>query len=284
MRAGFIGLGNLGRAMAQRLRDEGTELVVWNRTREKADAFGAEVAASPAALVGQVDVVILCLASSDAVEAVLRGQDGLLSGDCAGKVIVDTTTNHHAPVPLFHQLAQQKGARYVDAPVAGSVVPASQGKLVAMVSGRDEDVAAARPFLEKIAASIHVLPGPGQATRMKLINNLCLGTFMAVIAEALATADAAGIDREQALDVLADGGAKSGVIGAKRQKLLDRDYAPHFSCAMIHKDLHCLQDLARDLGRPEHIAGVVKEQFGRTFLKGRQDEDFAAIYGIFEEG
>lgn len=284
MRAGFIGLGNLGRAMAQRLREQGVELSIWNRTAARAEAFGAPVAASPAALIGDVPAVVLCLANSDAVEAVLRGKDGLLSGDCSGKLIIDTTTNHHAPVALFHQLAAQRGARYVEAPVAGSVVPASEGKLVAMVSGREEDVDAARPYLAKVAISVHVLPGPGQATRMKLVNNLCLGTFMAAIGEALATAEAAGIDREQALTILADGGGKSGVLAAKRQKLLDEDWSPHFSCAMIHKDLHCLQDLARDLGVPQHLAGVVKEQFGRTFRRGRQGEDFAAIYRVFKEG
>ncbi len=284
MDAGFIGLGSLGMAMTERLRAQGVALSVWNRTRARADALGVAVATSPANLVGRVPAVILCLANSDAVEAVLRGKDGVLAGDCADTLIIDTTTNHHAPVALFHQLCAQKGARYVEAPVAGSVVPAREGRLVAMVSGRPDDVAAARPYLELLASTIHVLGEPGLATRMKLINNLCLGTFMAVIAEALATAEAAGIPPAQALDVLGDGGAKSGVLGAKRQKLLDHDWSPQFSAAMIHKDLHCLQDLARDLGVPQHLAGVVKEQFGRMFRQGLADRDFAAIYEIFHRG
>ena len=284
MQAGFIGLGNLGRAMAVRLREQGTNLTVWNRTPDKATALGFPVADTPAALIADVPAVLLCLADSDAVEVVLRGKNGLLSGDCAGKLIIDTTTNHHAPVLLFHELCRQKSARYVEAPVAGSVVPASEGKLVVMASGEKRDINAARTLLDKLATSVHELGAPGLATRMKLVNNLCLGTIMAVVAEALATAEAAGIGREQALDILGEGGGKSLVLDAKRQKLLDRDWSPHFSVAMIHKDLHCLQDLARDLGRPQHLAGVVKEQYARLFLEGRQDEDLAAIYDVFGGG
>jgi len=184
-------------------------------------------------------------------------------------------------VRLFHELCRQKGARYVESPVAGSVAPARAGKLVAMVSGAPDDVAAARPYLDHLTSLVHHLGAPGQATRMKLVNNLCLGTIMAVVAEAVATAEAAGIGREQALDVLGSGGGKSLVLDAKRQKLLDQDWSPHFSVAMIAKDLHCLQDLARELERPQHLAGVVKEQYMRLVKDGRAGEDFAAIYDVF---
>ncbi|HOX24433.1 MAG TPA: NAD(P)-dependent oxidoreductase [Candidatus Krumholzibacteria bacterium] len=284
MQAGFIGLGNLGRAMAGRLRETGVDLTVWNRTAAKAAAFGGRSAAHPAELISAVPAVVMSLADSDAVELVLRGERGLLSGDCAGKLVIDTTTNHHAPVLLFHQLCRQKGARYVEAPVAGSVVPASRGELVVMASGEPADVEAARPLLDRLAATIHVLGAPGLATRMKLVNNLCLATFMAVLGEALATAEAAGIDRTRAVAILGDGAGKSLVLDAKRQKLLDRDWSPQFAVGTIHKDLHCLQDLAREIGRPQHLAGVVKEQYARLILKGRAREDFSAVYDVFREG
>lgn len=281
MRAGFVGLGNLGRAMVARLQEQGVELTVWNRTAARAIESGLPVADDAAALISGVPAVLLCLADSEAVEVVLRGDRGLLAGDCAGKLIIDTTTNHPAPVHLFHELCRQKGARYVEAPVAGSVVPARTGKLVAMVSGQPDDLTAAREYLVPLTAAIHELGAPGQATRMKLINNLCLGTFMATIGEALATAEAAGIPAGQALDVLGDGGGRSLVLEAKREKLLARDWSPHFAVGMIYKDLHCLQDLARDLGLPQHLAGVVKEQYARLIQQGRRDEDFAAIYDAF---
>ena len=125
--AGFIGLGTLGEAIAGRLRATGVELSVWNRTREKAEEFcatagatagttageiGPVIADTPAALISQVPVVLICLSDSDEVEVVLRGKDGLLSGDCAGKLIIDCTTNHHLPVVLFHELARNRDAAY----------------------------------------------------------------------------------------------------------------------------------------------------------------------------
>ena len=127
MQLGFVGLGNLGQAMARRYLDQGVRLTAWNRTPERARALDLPLAASPAALLDDVPAVVLCLASSAAVEVVLRGQDGLLAGDCADKLIIDTTTNHPAPVHLFHELCRQKGAQYVEAPVAGSVAPALAG-------------------------------------------------------------------------------------------------------------------------------------------------------------
>lgn len=281
MQAGFIGLGNLGRAMVARLVEQGVELTVWNRTEARVAEVGLPGAESPAALISAVPAVLLCLADSDAVEVVLRGQQGLLAGDCAGKLIIDTTTNHPAPVRLFHELCRQKGARYVESPVAGSVVPARAGKLVAMVSGAPDDLDAARPYLDHLTSLVHQLGAPGQATRMKLVNNLCLGTIMAVVAEAVATAEAAGIEREQALDVLGSGGGKSLVLDAKRQKLLDQDWSPHFSVGMIAKDLHCLQDLARELERPQYLAAVVKEQYMRLVKDGRAGDDFAAVFDAF---
>jgi len=278
VQAGYIGLGALGSAMAGRLREQEVDLTVWNRSPEKSASFGGPVAATPAELISQVPVVFVCLADSNAVEVVLRGKDGLLAGDCGGKLIIDTTTNHHVPVTLFHTLARQKGAAYLEAPVAGSVVPAAGGALTVLVSGEATDHERALPYLEKIAARIFFLGGPGRATRMKLVNNLCLGTFMAGLAEALAVAEAAGLERETVLDVLAAGAGKSLVLDAKRQKLLDEDYAPHFSVGMIHKDLHCLQDLAREVDQPVVTGAVVKELFGRAIQLGLKESDFAAIF------
>ena len=97
-RVGFIGLGNLGRAIAQRLISQGRELVVWNRTAAKADGLGAITAKSPAEVINQSAVTFLCLFNSDSVESVLSGPNGLLSGDCRGKIVCDITTNHFETV------------------------------------------------------------------------------------------------------------------------------------------------------------------------------------------
>jgi 3-hydroxyisobutyrate dehydrogenase len=282
MHAGFIGLGHLGRAMAQRLLDQRHTLTVWNRTPDKARGLKAETADSPRDTARTADIVCLCLFDSDAVHSVLAGKHGLLSGDASGRVIVDFSTNHFKRVTAFHELCRQAGARYLECPVLGSVVPASQGTLTVLVGGDTQAFAGAEPLLQDLGQNIFYLKEPGLPTKMKLINNLTLGSFMAAIAEALALAEAAGIKRKDVLDILAAGGGDSLVLRAKRQKLEDEDFSTHFSSALIYKDLHCLQDLAYELKMPLFTGAVAKELYARTFGHGLAQEDFSAVFKLFK--
>jgi len=283
MKAGFIGLGHLGKAITKRLIAEGIELAVWNRTREKASDLGVEVAANPADLVSRVDMVFLNLFDSEAVWSVITGKGGILEADCKNKVIIDTSTNHFEDVTHFHEMLHEKGAFYLEAPVLGSVAPAAQGNLTVLVSGEKQAYDKALPLLERIGKNIFFLEKPGQATRMKLINNLVLGSFMATLAESIALAEAAGIDKAAAIDMLLAGAGNSGVLHAKKEKLLREDFSTHFSSSLIYKDLHYLQDLAFSLKRPLFTGGVVKELFGMTFGKKIDDLDFSAIYKVMKD-
>jgi len=282
MKAGFIGLGHLGKSVAKRLISEGIELMVWNRTREKASDLGALIADSPAALVSQVEILFMNLFDSAAVEAVLAGKDGILKVDCTGKIIIDTTTNHFELVAYFHELLRKQGVFYLESPVLGSVVPASQGALTVLVSGEKNAFDKALPYIEKIGKNIFFLEKPALATKMKLINNLALGSFMATIAEALAFGESAGINKSKVLDILGTGAGNSMVLNAKREKLLQEDFSTHFSSALIYKDLHYLQDLARALKRPLFTGSTAKELFGMTFSKGMDSLDFSGIYKIMK--
>jgi len=283
MNVGFIGLGTLGRTIAKRLISEGVELNLWNRTRKKAHGLGMKVADSPAALVSSVDTLFLNLFDSEAVKDVMTGEEGLLKGDCKGKIIIDTTTNHFEPVKDFHINIKKAGGGYIEAPVLGSVVPASQGKLTVLVSGERESYGKVLPLLERIGRNIFFLEKPALATKMKLINNLTLGSFMATIAEALSFGEAAGIEKENILDILAAGGGNSLVLNAKREKLLKEDFSTHFSTDCIYKDLHCLQDLANTLKKPLFSATVVKELYGLARSRGMGKEDFSALYKVLKE-
>lgn len=283
MEAGFIGLGTLGKPMAQRLIARGVSLTVWNRTPDKAQGMDAVIAPDPAAVLANAAVVFLNLRDSDAVESVLTGDRGLLSGDLEGKLIIDTTTNHFARVTAFHEMVSAVGGAYLEAPVAGSVVPATNGALTVLASGTESAYKRARPFLEHIGSTLFFVGGPGLATRMKLINNVVLGTFMATLAEAVALGEAAGIDKARVLEMLAAGGGNSGVLRAKIGKLQEEDFSTHFSGAMVHKDLHYASELARALERPLFTGSLTKELFALMFLDGTADEDFSAIYKQFKQ-
>ncbi len=283
-KTGFIGLGHLGKAMAKRLIAEGVDLVVWNRTVEKTQDLGVEVTASPAEVANKGDVIFLNLFDSAAVRAVLTGPGGLLEGDVAGKVIVDTTTNHFVDVLGFHEACSKKGCAYLEAPVLGSVIPASQGNLVILVSGENGAFEKARPHLERLGRNIFFLGEKTLANRMKLVNNLVLGTFMAVIAEATALGERSGIAKETVLDILSAGAGNSGVMNAKRERILKEDFSTHFSAALIYKDLHYLQDLARTLRVPLFTGTVTKEVFALTFKENRESLDMSVVYEVIKTG
>ncbi len=283
MKTGFIGLGHLGKAMAKRLMSEGVELIVWNRTREKASELETEIAASPSVVAAKTDIIFMNLFDSAAVRAVLMDKDGLLEADCRGKIVIDTTTNHFRDVVSFHEILRERGGSYLECPVLGSVVPASQGNLTVLVSGGAAAYEKAKPLLEKIGKHIFYLEKPSLAVKMKLINNLALGAFMAAIAEAVAFGEKAGIEKKEVIDILSAGAGNSLVLNAKKEKLLTEDFSAHFSCSLIYKDLHFLQDLAWSLKMPLFTGSIAKELFGMTLARGMEGLDFSAVYKIMKE-
>lgn len=282
MPTGFIGLGTIGRPIAQHLLDEGIDLVVWNRTASKADGLGATVAASPAAVADRCPVVILNLRDSDAVRAVLDGAEGLLSADLRGKTIIDTTTNSYNDVQRFHARVAEAGAAYLEAPVLGSVTPAAQGALGIFVSGARAAFDAARPLLETIGNRVEFFETPGLATALKLINNMVLGAFLGTLVEAILLGEAAGLSKERMIALLENGIGQSRVLSAKKQKLLDEDFTTHFAAALIHKDLAYAGELARHLERPLLSGDAAKAIYALTFLSGQADRDFSVIYDVLK--
>ena len=293
MPLGFIGLGNLGKAMAARLAGQSVDLILWNRTIDKANVLvgdlaalgytsSVQVAESPADVVANSEIVFLNLFDSVAVLEVLTGSRGVLSGNCRGKIIVDTSTNHPQSVTTFYDLCAGAGATYLESPVLGSVIPASQGSLTALVSGDHHSFEEVRSYLDKLAKTIFYLERPTLATKMKLVNNLVLGAFMATIAEAVACGEACGMQKERILEILLAGAGNSGVLSAKRQKLTEDDYSPHFSVAAIHKDLGYLSELAQQVRVTLAMSAQAEQLFKEAERMGFGQSDLSAVYRIMK--
>ena len=287
MKVGFIGLGHLGRAIAERLVRQGVQLVVWNRTREKAEEFaretGSEVADSPADLINRVDRVFVIVFDSQASEKVIFGEKGLISGNIEGKTIVDMTTNHFTYAELAYRELKKLGAHYLDAPVLGSVIPAQKGELTIVVGGDEEKFEENRPLFEKFCKNIFYVGPAGKATKVKLINNIVLGGIMDVLAEAIAIGERAGIDKEKLIEILNTGAGKSYILDVKKKKFLEEDFSTHFSVDLIHKDLHYAQDLIKELGLFSFTTSAVKETYGLARKMGLGGLDFSVIYKLFKE-
>jgi 3-hydroxyisobutyrate dehydrogenase len=155
--------------------------------------------------------------------------------------------------------------------------------LTIVVSGSATAFSTVSPYLELLGKNIFFLEKPGLATRMKLINNLLLGSFMAAISESVTLAEAAGIEKERALDILQVGAGNSGVLSAKRQKLLSEDFSPHFSSALIHKDLTCLLDLAKALNCPAPTGEAVRAIYEKAMSSPYRDLDFSVLYRVLKD-
>ncbi len=282
MSIGFIGLGNLGSAITTRLKEQGEDVIIYNRNKEKIKDMDFQKAETPKELLISCDVIFMCLFDSNAVNNILSMENGLLCKELTGKTIIDLTTNHYSDVLKFHDAVDGIGGYYLENPVFGSVAPALIGALTVVASGKEEVFNKQKPLLEKIAKEIFFLETPSSATKMKLINNLCLGSFMATLAECTSLAENCSIDKAKALEILGVGGGQSLVLKAKTQKLIDEDFSPHFSNSAINKDLHLLQDLAYELNQPLYTAAIPKELFSKMRMDGRGDEDFSSIYQLFK--
>ena len=282
MAIGFIGLGNLGQAITKRLKDMGEEVIIYNRSKDRVKDLGYEIVDSPKALVEKCDTIFMCLFDSKAVNNILNMEEGLLSRNLIGKQIIDLTTNHYEEVLSFHKMVHENGGEYLESPIFGSVAPALQGLVTIVASGDETTFNHAKPLLEKIGKEIFHLPEPASASKMKLINNLCLGSFMATLAECTALGEACDIDKSTLLEILGVGGGQSLVLKAKTQKLIDEDFSAHFSNNAIYKDLHTLQDLAYSKNQPLYTAAVPKELFAKMKKEGKGEEDFSSVYKLFK--
>jgi 3-hydroxyisobutyrate dehydrogenase-like beta-hydroxyacid dehydrogenase len=282
-RIGVVGLGQMGAPVAERLLAAGYPLVVHNRTREKADALvaaGAHWAFTPRdvgrAAVG--GVVFTSLSDGRAVQKVLFGRQGLVRGLAAGALVVDLSTIAPSESRDFAARLAALGIHFVDAPLGGSVEAARNGRLLVFAGGAEEDVARARPFLERFSRRIDHLGPVGSGSAMKLVNNLLTVSYVALAGEALAFSDRLGLDRHRVIELLLEGGGRSAMLEQKRIALEERRYPAQFKLRLAEKDLTLVGEAAREAGAEVRIAREVRRLLREAERAGHGDEDFSAVF------
>lgn len=285
-KVGFIGLGIMGGPMAKNLLQEGHELVLYNRTREKAEELagdGAEVAGSPKEAAQQSDIIVTMLPDSPQVEEVLAGEDGVFEGVNEGALIVDMSTISPVATRELAQRAQERGASMLDAPVSGGDVGARQGTLSIMAGGSEEDFGRAKPLFEVMGKTItHVGPvGAGQTA--KACNQIIVALNIEAVSEALVLGSKAGVDPAKILDALSGGLAGSAVMEAKREKMLGHDFDPGFRVELHHKDLGIALAAGREYGVPLPVTAILDQMLDSLKAKGRGDRDHSAILTLIED-
>lgn len=287
MKVAFLGLGAIGFPMARRIAEAGHELSVWNRSPEKsaglASKTSARVAATPADAASGASVVITCLPTSDEVEAVAFGPDGLASTLASGAILVDCTSGDpHESRSIANRLAEQ-GVDFLDAPVSGGVVGAEAGRLTVICGGDAAVLERARPVLQAFGAKI-ILCGPtGAGHAIKALSNALLAIHLWSTGEALVAAAKAGVAPAIALDVInGSAGRSNSSENLIPQRVLTREFPSTFRLALLDKDVRIAESIARESGTPAEFIELAHKLFEWAHAELGDEVDHTAALRIIE--
>src|SRR3954470_8941874 len=280
MQIGWIGLGIMGSRQAANLRRAGHELTVWNRTPATAQAWadehGATVAAAPAEVAHEADIVFSMVVDGPQVQEVL------LPAAREGVLFVDMTTIGPAWTRSIGEQLAERGARLVDAPVTGSSPRAEDGTLAIMCGGDEADVERVRPLLETMGSLI-VYAGPlGSGQAVKLINNAVAAANAAALAQALIVGSAQGLDLDALVEVMAAGSGASTMLTLKAGPMRAHDYSTLFKTEHMLKDVRLCLEEALDANVPFPAAADACDALSAAVARGHAADDFAALLEAYE--
>lgn len=289
---GMIGLGIMGRPMAKNLLKAGYPVVVHSRSQgpvQELVGAGAQAAASPKDVAGQVDVLITMLPNSPEVELVALGRDGIIEGARNGEgargglLYLDMSTISPLVSQKVGHTLGSKGVRMLDAPVSGGEKGAIDAALSIMVGGEKADFDAALPVFQALGKTITHLGPLGAGGFTKLANQIIVAINLTALGEALTLAKKAGLDRALTLKALSGGLAGSKCLDQKSPNYVAGTYNPGFKIDLHFKDLGLIMESSRALGVPLPCTAVVQELFNAMRVKGKGGFDHSGVITLLEE-
>ena len=276
---GFVGIGYMGRPIAQRLLESGFRLSAYDRHRTKAEQlipYGGTVAESVAELSSSCDVVLSCLATDNAVLSIYKGADGAFANAHRGSLVIDLSTVNPETSQELSRLGSERGVHVLDVTMSGSTPVAEQGALTLFGGGDQGCFAAAESIFKVIARKYFYLGPSGSGAIMKLVVNSLLGIGMQAIAEALVLGEKAGLDRNRLLDVLAQTAVVAPAHIGKLERAKTNDYSPQFALRLMNKDFGLILSLAAALGARMPAARAAYEVNEMQSDRGKE-QDFSAV-------
>jgi 3-hydroxyisobutyrate dehydrogenase-like beta-hydroxyacid dehydrogenase len=278
----------MGSRLAGRLLAAHYDLVVYNRTPERARALeqrGAEVATTPSQLAAAVEIVFSSVTNDAALEEVMFGPDGALVGARSGTIVIEMSTVSPRTSRHLHEEARRKGVAVLDAPVSGSTVQAEQGQLVIFVGGEEAVYQKCQVMLAALGSKAFYLGPSGAGATMKLCVNTLLGLGVQALAEAIALGVKAGLPRARFLDVLGDTAVVSTSQKAKLENARKDEYPPAFALGLMLKDFGLIVETGRELSVPMPATAAAVQvaiaEHARQ-LAAHTDEDFSVIVRAME--
>jgi len=273
----FLGLGVMGYPMAGHLQGAGHDVVVYNRTHAKAqawtDAHGGQAAATPAQAAQDADFVMACVGNDDDLRAVTLGDTGAFSAMKQGAIFVDHTTVSAKVTAELYQAAQSQGLSFVDAPISGGQAGAENGVLSIMCGGDMAAYQAAEPIMGAYARICRRIGDSGAGQKTKMCNQIAIAGLVQGLSEALHFAQKAGLDGEAVVEVISQGAAGSWQMSNRYETMLADEYNHGFAVDWMRKDLGICLDAANETGASLPVTALV-DQFYKDVQKmggGRWD-------------
>jgi 3-hydroxyisobutyrate dehydrogenase-like beta-hydroxyacid dehydrogenase len=276
----------MGSGMVSNLLKAGYELTVWNRSVERTKPFarkGARVADTPANAVRDVDLVMYSLSNDQAVEEVVFGANGILSGINAGQIVMDMSTVLRATSLREQEAYSKRGADFLDAPVFGSKKEAADAKLWIMAAGKMDAFEKVKPVLQHLGKTIHYFGKNGNAAAMKLVGNLIVALEMEALAEGLVLAQKAGLDLSTVMEVVKVADFRSPLLVSNGQNILKRDFSTSFALKLMLKDAGLIEKFAGSLQSPIPALGVVQKNLESAVALGFGKENASAVIKALEK-
>jgi 3-hydroxyisobutyrate dehydrogenase-like beta-hydroxyacid dehydrogenase len=282
MRVALIGAGRMGSAMGARVAGAGHDLVVFNRTRSRAEDLAGQtntrVADSAREAAEFAEVCLVSLADDPAVTATYLDDNGLIAGLQPRAIVCDASTVAPATVRGLNPLVAQKDAILLDTPVSGSVSTVESGTLTVMVGGDQDALDRARPVLDTFAKSIFHLGDVGAGATMKLVVNSLVHSLNVAVSEALVLAEKAGLDRETAYDIFEAGAAGAPYVKYKREAFLRPGEVPvAFSLDLVAKDQELIHDLAAQVGARMEQGEASRKLVAEAVSAGMAERDISEV-------
>lgn len=281
MRVAVLGTGTMGFPMARNMARAGLSIRAWNRSHEKAEPLrteGVEVAFTRAEAAEGADVVVTMLSDADAVLEVVAGDEGALSKMSGDAVWAQMSTIGLEGTARCMELAEQHRVAFVDAPVLGTKQPAEEGKLVVLASGPEGALDRCAPIFEAVAQRIVRLGTAGRGTRLKLVVNSWIVSFVEALAETIALAEALDVDPELFLETIEGGSLDSAYAQTKGKAMIEGEFPASFSLQLALKDAELVREAAAKQGLELPMIDAVVKQFAKSVELGHGDEDLAAAY------
>jgi 3-hydroxyisobutyrate dehydrogenase len=276
---GFIGIGYMGRPIAQRLLEAGFQLTAYDRDRSKAEEliqYGGAVAGSVAELSSGCDVLLSCLPNDEIVMNVFNGADGVFASARSGSLVIDMSTVYPETSKTLSRLGAARAVDVLDVTMSGSTPIAQQGALVLFGGGARSTFDAAESIFRAIARKYFYVGPSGSGATMKLVVNSLLGMGMQAIAEAVALGEMAGLERNRLLDVLSQTAVVAPAHVGKLQRAMNNDYSPQFPLRLMNKDFGLILRLAAAVGAQMPATRAASEINAAQLTPGNE-QDFSAV-------